>query len=141
MIPIRLKRDNVLHLKQTAATGWPVCWKCKHIVEGIGVEPENEKAGLYVVTAECRHGTSTFFKDKKVITLHRSWSERKRQQRLAMLVFFAESAGEPMGSVLVAPNRTPIGWDAQVTPNGFGHPGESGPQGADRPRIIVPTRW
>jgi len=143
VIPVRLKRDNVLHIKQTAATGWPICWLCKQIVEGIGVVPENEKASLYAVTAECRHGhPSTFYRDTKVVTLHRSWTERKRNQRIAMMVFFADGAGEPMGSLMIAPNRTPIGWDTTV--NGDRHlhqPSEDGPGGVDRPRIILPSRW
>lgn len=139
---IGLRRDNIARMKQTAATGWPICWRCKQIVEGIGIQPDNERLHTYAVTAECRHGhPSTFFKDTKVMTLHRSWNENKRNQAIATSIFFFESAGEPMGNLVVARNRVPIAWNETVTGEKLHHPTEDGPGGVDRPRIILPSRW
>lgn len=101
--------------------GWPSCWHCTEkrmrevadgklgafgetrwvSVEGYGIVDvrENEED----LEAQCTHGNpgGRVYKDTKVLTMPRTWSDTKKRHKRASLVFFVESASTPMGGNIV----------------------------------------
>lgn len=102
--------------------GWPTCWTCTQrrideqkggvlvgrfgeasfvAVEGYVIvdQRENEED----LRAECTHGNpgGRVYTDTKVLTMPRTWSEVKKRQKRAGLIFFTEASALPMGGNLV----------------------------------------
>ena len=102
--------------------GWPSCWLCtekrmrdvrdgrivgqfgeaKWIpVEGYSIV--DQRADEEDLQAECTHGNpgGRVYRDTKILTMPKKWSETKKRLKRASLVFFVESAATPMGGNLV----------------------------------------
>lgn len=98
----RAERDNVIALpRNPSGTGWPSCAKCWQPVEGYGIDDEKKLPDgrrEIAVYAECRHGvrTSTPFREVKVLTTFPGQTKEGFLTQMALLVFFAPRAGEPM---------------------------------------------
>ena len=134
MKPIRLKKDNVVHVVHAAADrvrlatgadvqrtaanpngfGWPTCWVCtdkrmteKRLVgatmgEMIWVPVEaygivDSRFNEEDIEAQCTHGNpgGRVFTETKILTMPRAWSDVKKRQKRASLVFFTNN--DPLG--------------------------------------------
>lgn len=97
--------------------GWPTCWVCTEramaraqageasavfgekliAVESYGVvDSRKDEEDL---RAECTHGNpgGRVFEETKTLTMPRSWSETKKRQKRAALMFFAPGEAVPLG--------------------------------------------
>lgn len=101
MIPIRLKKDNVLHLgRDRAGIGWPVCFKCFQPVHAYNIEAERKKPdGTWEmdVAAHCCHRHPSLCvcnhprapKEVKIITVPVGEDRNQYLRRtLGMLAFY-----------------------------------------------------
>ena len=102
--------------------GWPSCWHCTEKrmremkdgklvgafgeakwvpVEGYAIV--DQRANEEDLRAECTHGNpgGRTFTETQILTMPKTWSETKKRQKRAGLVFFVESSALPVGGNLV----------------------------------------
>jgi hypothetical protein len=96
----RAERDNVIALPRSpSGTGFPSCAKCWQPVEGYGIDDEKKLPDgrrEIAVYAECRHGKTRSERETKVLTTFPGQTKEGFLTQMALLVFFAPRAGEPM---------------------------------------------
>lgn len=102
--------------------GWPSCWVCtekrmRELKDGklvgafgearwVPVEAYNivdERENEEDLRAECSHGNpdGRWYSETKVLSMPRTWGKLKKAHKRSALVFFAESAGVPLGGNVV----------------------------------------
>ena len=126
MSPTRVKLATATDLHRSVANpngfGWPSCWVCTERrmqelrdgklvgafgearwvpVEGYAIV--DQRANEEDLRAECSHGNpgGRVYTDTRILTMPKTWSETKKRQKRAGLVFFVESSSLPMGGNLV----------------------------------------
>jgi hypothetical protein len=102
--------------------GWPSCWACtekrmQELRDGklvgafgeakwVSVESYSivdKRANEEDLRAECTHGNpgGKVYVETQILTMPKTWSETKKRQKRAGLVFFVESSSLPVGGNLV----------------------------------------